>query len=251
MSGLDAAQLAIFAVLSLPVLYLIYSHGRRGFLGWGFLLVFCILRLTGAGMAIGNSGPAAQIISSIGLSPMLLSLDGILHEARTYRYATLNKGIEYPFMAVFHILIVAGVALVGSGAGGLTSETPEAKDLTHVKVGMALLEIGWGILVLWTLWTLKERSHPVETAREGSALLYGVLVALLVEEIQLVYSLVAQCTQRADLNPTTGNLAVRVVLGFLPGVAATVVLVVVGVWTRSVSVSKEVAGRDSGRSGWV
>lgn len=71
-------------------------------------------------------------------------------------------------MAVFHILIVAGVALVGSGAGGLTSETPEAKDLTHVKVGMALLEIGWGILVLWTLWTLKERSHPVATAREGS-----------------------------------------------------------------------------------
>lgn len=81
MSALDAAQLAIFALLSLPVLYLIYSHGRRGFLGWGFLLVFCILRLTGAGMAISNSGPSAQIISSIGLSPMLLSLDGILHEA--------------------------------------------------------------------------------------------------------------------------------------------------------------------------
>lgn len=76
-------------------------------------------------------------------------------------------------------------------------------------------------------------------------------MALLVEEIQLVYSLVAQCTQRADLNPTTGNLAVRVVLGFLPGVVATAVLVVVGVWTRSVSVSKEVAGRDSRRSGWV
>lgn len=81
MSGLDAAQLAIFAVLSLPVLYLIYSHGRRGFLGWGFLLIYCILRLTGAGMAISNSGPSAQIISSIGLSPMLLALDGILHEA--------------------------------------------------------------------------------------------------------------------------------------------------------------------------
>lgn len=74
----------------------------------------------------------------------------------------------------------------------------------------------------------------------------------MVEEIQLVYSLVAQCTQRADLNPTTGNLAVRVVLGFLPGVFATVVLVVVGVWTRDVSVSKEVGdARDSTRSGWV
>lgn len=82
-------------------------------------------------------------------------------------------------------------------------------------------------------------------------LLYGVLVALLIEEIQLVYSLVAQCTQRADLNPTTGNLAVRVVLGFLPGVVATVVLVAVGVWTRGVSSSKEGNGHDSRRSGWV
>lgn len=82
-------------------------------------------------------------------------------------------------------------------------------------------------------------------------LLYGVLVALLIEEIQLVYSLVAQCTQRADLNPTTGNLAVRVVLGFLPGVVATAVLVAVGFWTRSVSPSKGGNGHDSRRGGWV
>lgn len=78
-----------------------------------------------------------------------------------------------------------------------------------------------------------------------------MLVALLVEEIQLVYSLVAQCTQRADLNPTTGNLAVRVVLGFLPGVIATVVLIIVGVWTRSISSSKGGNGHDSRRGGWV
>ena len=71
-------------------------------------------------------------------------------------------------MAVFHVLIVTGVALVGAGAGGLAGANPEPSDLKHLKVGMALLEIGWGLLVLWALWTLKERSHPVSTAREGS-----------------------------------------------------------------------------------
>jgi hypothetical protein len=96
MSGLDAAQLAVFAVLSLPVLYLIYSHGRRGFLGWGFLLIYCILRMTGAGMAISNSGPSAQIISSIGLSPMLLALDGILHEACVLPIRPL--GLEFAWL---------------------------------------------------------------------------------------------------------------------------------------------------------
>lgn len=87
---------------------------------------------------------------------------------RTYRYKALNKGLEYAFMAVFHILIVTGVALVGAGAGGLTGDNPESSDLTHLKVGMALLEIGWGTLVVWTLWTLKERSDNVSTAWEGS-----------------------------------------------------------------------------------
>ncbi|OJK02702.1 hypothetical protein ASPACDRAFT_40015 [Aspergillus aculeatus ATCC 16872] len=57
------------------------------------------------------------------------------------------------------------------------------------------------------------------------------LLALPLVEISVVYMLVAQFTQRADLNPTTGSLAVRVVLGFLPELLAALVLVFVGIVT--------------------
>lgn len=63
-------------------------------------------------------------------------------------------------------------------------------------------------------------------------LLIGTLVALVLIEISVVYMLVAEFTQRADLNPTTGSLAVRVVLGFLPELFAAIVLVFAGFVTR-------------------
>lgn len=57
-------------------------------------------------------------------------------------------------MALIHILVATGVAMVGVGAGGLLGDTPKPSDLSNVKVGMVLLEVAWGVLALWGLWTL-------------------------------------------------------------------------------------------------
>ncbi|KAJ0423937.1 hypothetical protein BJY00DRAFT_320993 [Aspergillus carlsbadensis] len=247
MSALPIAQLAIYAPLSLPILYLLYTHGRHGFLAWAYLLAFCVLRMTGDALAINdenNSG--AQIISSIGLSPLLLSVEGVLHEGRVYWFPSLNRKPEYTFMAVFHVLVATAVAMVGVGAGGLVSDHPKDSDLTDVKVGMALLEAAWALLVLWGIWSLRDGDGVRETGsktqgvKEGSILVRATLIALPLLEISLVYFLVAEYTQRADLDPTTGTLAVRVVLGFLPELLAAIVLVVAGV--RTGGVRKPVSG---------
>ncbi|KAL2828095.1 hypothetical protein BJY01DRAFT_261634 [Aspergillus pseudoustus] len=241
MSGLPIAQLAIYAPLTLPVLYLLYTHGRHGFLAWAYLLAFCILRMTGGALAVSdatNSG--AQIISSIGLSPMLLSLEGVLHEARVYSIPHLNRKLEYSFMAFFHVLVATGVAMVGVGAGGLVSDKPKDSDLSDVKIGMALLEAAWAILVLWALWTVgmgggrahKEAAPAAGNSREGSILLTATLLTLPLIEISVIYTLVAEFTQRAGLNPSTGTLAVRVVLGFLPELIAALILLVAGIRTK-------------------
>ncbi|KAJ5501672.1 hypothetical protein N7453_006489 [Penicillium expansum] len=95
----------------------------------------------------------AQIISSIGLSPLLLSIDGVLHEARIYCLSP-SKRTEWTFMALIHVLVATGVAMVGVGAGGLLGDTPKPSDLSNIKVGMVLLEVAWGVLALWGLWTL-------------------------------------------------------------------------------------------------
>lgn len=86
MSGINDAQLGIYGVLSLPVVYLIYRHAWHGALGWGYLFIFCTLRVVGPAMGISDdktekSSSTATLISSIGLSPLLLATVGILHEA--------------------------------------------------------------------------------------------------------------------------------------------------------------------------
>ncbi len=75
--SLLTAELAIYATLSPPVLYLLIRHSPAGLLGWFYLFAFCTLRIVGGALSSSSAG----IISSIGLSPLLLAASGILHEA--------------------------------------------------------------------------------------------------------------------------------------------------------------------------
>lgn len=80
---LSAASLAIYAILAIPVLYLLVKHGCPGLMGWLLLFAFCTLRIIGGALVVKSSShsASASIISNIGLSPLLLAASGILQEA--------------------------------------------------------------------------------------------------------------------------------------------------------------------------
>jgi hypothetical protein len=86
---LSIAELVIYIVLAPVVIYNLLRHGKSGFLGWGFLIVFCGLRLAADGIQIENHDKAAKgepvsdvgaIVNAIGISGLLYSLSGIIHE---------------------------------------------------------------------------------------------------------------------------------------------------------------------------
>lgn len=85
--ALDLAQIVFYAAAAIPGIFCLIKHGIPGLPGWLYVLAMCGLRLAGSGMAytaLANTGKpsaTAQIISSIGLSPLLLSALGIMHEA--------------------------------------------------------------------------------------------------------------------------------------------------------------------------
>jgi len=85
-TGLDTAQLAVYAILSIPIIYVLWKHGRTGLLGWIYFFAFASLRVIGGAMAMaadkkGTPSVSATIISNIGLSPLILGISGTLHEA--------------------------------------------------------------------------------------------------------------------------------------------------------------------------
>lgn len=86
MGAVEDAQLAVFAAFLLPSLYILFKHGKRGLLGWLYVHLFCVIRVVGSAMLLHYESKheiseAAMIISSLGLSPLLLSIVSILHEA--------------------------------------------------------------------------------------------------------------------------------------------------------------------------
>ena len=80
--GLNTAQAAIYGLLSLPTLLILVRHGKRGIIGWFYLFIFETLRIAGCAIILSDpQSSGGSIISSIGLSPLLLATLGILHEA--------------------------------------------------------------------------------------------------------------------------------------------------------------------------
>jgi len=86
-SGVPIAQLVVFAVFFQPSIYVLFKHGKRGILGWFCVQSFCLVRIVGSVLEIiqeknnTTSSLGTLILTSIGLSPLLLACLGILHEA--------------------------------------------------------------------------------------------------------------------------------------------------------------------------
>lgn len=99
---LDVANLAVYALFSLPAIYCLVVHGKHGLLGWAYVLAMCGLRIAGSAMSLNaihhdEVNTTAAILNGIGLSPLLMAAMGLLHEAYVFSlclYFTANRLIE-------------------------------------------------------------------------------------------------------------------------------------------------------------
>ncbi|KAL2053451.1 hypothetical protein ABVK25_006445 [Lepraria finkii] len=98
-NSLAIATLIIYLILIQPVLYCLWKHGKRGFLGYFLLNSFCLLRIIGSAVVIHadathTNNKNTLLINSIGLSPLLLACAGVLHDARRARNPKLASRLE-------------------------------------------------------------------------------------------------------------------------------------------------------------
>ncbi|KAH6989589.1 hypothetical protein BKA56DRAFT_576080 [Ilyonectria sp. MPI-CAGE-AT-0026] len=245
MGNVSTAELAIYATLSIPTVYILVKHGPPGYLGWFYLITFFSLRIIGGVLSLtGNS--AASIVSNIGISPLLLAAAGILHEARVYRNRDLDPKIEWIKVLLYHFHVTGGVALLAIGASRLQGSNPAPSDMTLVKVGLAILTVAWVVLAGWAGVSLRPLAslNVANPQRAGTLLLFSVLFSAIFIGIRVIYSLVKVTSGAASINPNTASLAVQVLLQLLPELIAALTFVAVGASTRNVwGASKAEAGR--------
>lgn len=234
MNSVTTAQMAIYAIMIIPVLYLLVKHGRPGIMGWLYFAAFCMLRILGGALALSGS-ESATIIGNIGLSPLLLAACGILHESyvdrahkpmdhsptklmltrrphcRNRLRRSENPKLEWPLVMTFHLLIAGATAILAVGASALQDSSPTPSDLKKVQVGIAILAAGWAILLGWTAqsWFRPGNTQNMEASRAGKQVsiaysLPSAPCALLTEETASYC-----CFRRFDLHWSPGLLYAR------------------------------------------
>ncbi|KAL4941309.1 hypothetical protein BDV06DRAFT_194814 [Aspergillus oleicola] len=232
-NGIFAAELVLYLVLLPPTVYNFWTHRWAGFLAWYCLAIFCGIRIAAGAIGVThNDSITASILVGIGTSPLILSVDGLVHEARTHRNP-YQKSSKYAGWAVIFIitgLMAAAIALTVTGTMDIYKGDPKPNSVTHWKAGSVLMVVAWFLEVLWAAFSLLPSQADPEAPnfRMGSTLLHGSLVALTFVGIRATYALVATATQRTDLSPVYGTTVVRVVLMFLPEAIAAIVILVSG-----------------------
>ncbi|KAH8126201.1 hypothetical protein FP744_10003444 [Trichoderma asperellum] len=239
--GLSAAKLAIYLILLQPALYCLWKHGKTGFLGWLYVQIFCVLRIATGGIGLhGNqTGEAAVILNSIGLSPLLLSISGILHEARRAVNPRLNRKLDIILEIKYHGIVALGMVLTIIAVVHLLNGGDVSKSKPLLNAGSAISCVAWLLAVLWALWSHSMNRRfssysDMQTSENGKMLLNGVFIALPFVGIRLVYGIAfLQMTISHPDSSFLTSKAVQVCLSFLPELACITSLLSVGVLTRS------------------
>ena len=175
-NGIFAAELALYLVLLPPTIYNFWSHRWSGFLAWYGLALFCGIRIAAGAIGVtDNDSITASILIGIGTSPLILSVDGLVHEAyalpfiqsslqarltymisRTHRNP-YQKSSKYAGWAVIYIitgLMAAAIALTVTGAMDIYKGDPKPNSVTHWKAGSALIVVAWFLEVAWASFSL-------------------------------------------------------------------------------------------------
>lgn len=92
--------------------------------------------------------------------------------SRILRLPRLDQKNEWVLVLVYHLAVVAGVALTAAGSANLqhpSAEHPVEKSLKMVKAGIAILAVSWGALVAWAGATFTTRGNTNENASAARA----------------------------------------------------------------------------------
>ncbi|KAL7783656.1 hypothetical protein V8C37DRAFT_414660 [Trichoderma ceciliae] len=238
---LSAAKLAIYLILVQPALFCLWKHGKTGFLGWLYVQLFCVLRIATGGIGLhgDQTGEAAVILNSIGLSPLLLAISGILHEARHAVNPRLNRRLDVILEIKYHGIVNLGMILIIIALVKLLNGGDASKSKTLLGAGSAVSCIAWVLVTIWTVWSysmIRQFSSysSMQTIDGGKMLLKGVCVALPFVGIRLIYGVVFLQLQISHLDSSfLTSKAVQVCLSFIPELVCITTLLLVGIMTRS------------------
>lgn len=241
--ALALAELLYYIPSIVPVLYCFWKHKKAGILGWLFLSAFLLLQIVGSilTLAVGENGTpssTAVTLTSIGLSPLLLAIAGIVNEWKKLAAPPAsNEKKRWPWACeiVFHIAVVTATAIYATGASSANSGgSDDGGANTEWRIGILLLLFLW-IIVCATFGFLANKKGT----KRSRAMFWSLCISLVLLGVRIIYQCVATFKENHGVfNPVTGSIALRIVFQFLPGAFILLALVVGGVMSIEQATAK-------------
>ncbi|ERS96984.1 uncharacterized protein SPSK_02673 [Sporothrix schenckii 1099-18] len=205
-NDISIVQLVFF----LPSLFiagtLCYRHGIRRSAGWIYLVILSLMRIIGASMELAtiaspdnvSLATGASILQTIGLSPLILMLLGLV--TRTYTALPEHKRPSIPnaqILRLMQLVVIVGLILSIVGGTDMSSQVQDAvskgQPISYTipsltKAGIALMIVGYVLVLLSSLILTTCLSSIVDGEKR---LLMAVLVALPFVFVRLLYSILS------------------------------------------------------------
>lgn len=257
---LNIIEIIIYLIIFPITIYLGFRHGKAGFLGYFYLNVACTVRIVAdivsllpANRDAASPTIASIVLSSIGLSPLLLALSGFLHEAHvrlvtvTHSFAQLKKTKRWLWFIQIQIHGTAVLGMVLAIIAGIklySAQTTLTADEAHTdeklrSAGTVILFVVWAFMFQYSFY-LVYIAQQVRVSSSGNIdvlpMVAWIKIALVFAGLRCV-SLLIYAFDKADtqFNPITGALWVKVIFVFLATLGAVAGMCISGWVSRNIA----------------
>ncbi|KAI1433988.1 hypothetical protein GGR50DRAFT_695616 [Xylaria sp. CBS 124048] len=232
-NGVSIAQIVIFIPFLIIAVLLCIRLGFRRSAGWLFLVLFSLVRITGASMQLATiANPknttlwiVSIILQTVGLSSLLAVLVALLSRVKDNIEKTRATAIPPMAMKLVHTLITVAIALgAAGGAGSANSSSGSGGTYTSSplsRAGVVLTIVVFSFVVGTTI--ILGMSISKADAGEERGLL-AVALSLPVLLIRLVYSAAATFQPQSEFNQLTGSVGVLVGTAVVPEIIVVLII---------------------------
>ncbi|MCJ1283119.1 hypothetical protein MMC26_002446 [Xylographa opegraphella] len=230
-------ELCIYIPIFPLALIVIIRHGWKKQLGWIYLVIFCLVRIVGAGFKIasvkypdnGTDLEWSAILQSVGLSPLLMATMGLLKRITdevSQTTASSDKSYSNTAMAGFvsqsraanlitkrataisrrsRIIQIAQlptlIALILCIVGGTDRASSDISEYstgqTYIKAGIAIFIVIYVVLFGLTVVTGADLGNA---PRGEKRIYFAVVAALPLIAVRLLYSILADFTSISNFS---------------------------------------------------
>lgn len=251
-------ELVIYLLLAPIIAYLTFRHGRHGALAFFYINAFTAVRIIAdiinivqRNQSTTNPSLAATILSSVGLSPLLLAFSGLIHEihyfltAHHYSNGQKLKRVRFWLWIAqlqIHTISITGMILVIIGSTGLLSAKSVSDFDTHEtlrKVGSILLLLLVLGLAHYSIWMLLQCRKATSSNIRYCVLSLArwTVAAIPLIAVKIAYSVAYTFDYtNTSLSPVTGSFVVKLLL-VVGAPMFAIFAMVIGTWK-----SKDIGG---------